>query len=126
MDEKQDWPLLCVPRVVGKTHEVTRAVIKIRYEEKMPEVTVETVEAPGTGVHTDPATFLKSLPSGLSEVKSQYPCYTLAPVPLLQSPRPRRFCRFPHEAFFFRGLPPGNPEGPMQFASGRAWPGGCG
>ncbi len=44
-------------------------------------------------------------------VKSHHPCYTLAPVPLLQSPRSRELLSISHEAFFFSGLP-GTPKAP--------------
>lgn len=32
LNDGEDWPLLAVPTLVGKTHEVTRGVVKIRYE----------------------------------------------------------------------------------------------
>jgi len=38
------WPLLVIPKVVGKTKEVTRAVVKIVYEKKKPEIDVIAAE----------------------------------------------------------------------------------
>jgi len=46
--KEKTWPVLVIPQVVGKTHEVVRSVVRITYEEKKPEVDVETSEeAPG-------------------------------------------------------------------------------
>jgi hypothetical protein len=70
LDSKEKWPLMVVPSVVGKTHEVTRAVVRIIHEQKQPEVVVSvqddvTVSSP---LRLDLETFLKSLPSGFDDV----------------------------------------------------------
>ena len=45
LHEGEDWPLIAIPTIVGKTHEVTRGVVKIRYEGKVePEVEVVATE----------------------------------------------------------------------------------
>jgi hypothetical protein len=58
------WPILFIPKVVGKTYEVTRAVVRIAYEEKKPDVETTSVEsATKTDVSTtDKKTFLSSMP----------------------------------------------------------------
>ncbi len=38
------WPLLVVPRVVSKSNEITRSVVKIVYEEKRPDVVVREAQ----------------------------------------------------------------------------------
>lgn len=43
-DQGDPWPLLAVPELVGKTHEVVRSVVRIFYEEKKPEVEVTALE----------------------------------------------------------------------------------
>jgi hypothetical protein len=71
--EDADWPLLAVPAVVGRTHDVTRAVIKVRYEQVMPEIDVSAFEdSPSARRKTDRETFLKSLPRGLDDVFAPY------------------------------------------------------
>lgn len=73
LNGKEEWPMLAAPTVVGRSHEVTRAVVCIRYEEKRPEVDVAAVEEQNDSVgHTSPEVFLKSLPSGLDEVFRPY------------------------------------------------------
>jgi hypothetical protein len=69
MDQGASWPVLAMPSVVGRSQEVTRAVVRIRYEEKRPEIEVTTIEErPGTVGRTNLEVFLKSLPSGLDEI----------------------------------------------------------
>ncbi len=71
--ETGDWPILAVPSVVGKSHEVTRAVVKIRYEQKQPEVEVTAEEKSDGGTsRTDMEAFLGSLPAGLAEIFRPY------------------------------------------------------
>ena len=66
LNGKEVWPVLAVPSVVGRSHEVPRAVVRIRYEEKRPEVEVAAVEdAAIASGKTSPELFLKSMPSGL-------------------------------------------------------------
>ena len=73
LNSQDKWPILAVPRVVARTHEVTRAVVRIRYEAKPPEVEVTVVDErsdqPG---HIDMETFLSSLQRGLDEVFRPY------------------------------------------------------
>jgi len=54
------WPVLVIPRVVGETNEVTRAVVKILYEKKRPEIDVTTIDE-GTPNVMDIKTFEKSI-----------------------------------------------------------------
>lgn len=70
----EEWPLLVVPSVVGRTHEVTRGVIRVRYEEKKPEVEVSMTDVSQQKDHsyTDMSTFLKSLPSDKEDVFRTY------------------------------------------------------
>ncbi|MDP2859174.1 MAG: hypothetical protein Q8P50_14515 [Bacillota bacterium] len=62
-----DWPLLIVPDVVGRTHEITRGVVRIRYEHEKPEVTVAPDVTTTTPGRTDLETFLKSVPAGMED-----------------------------------------------------------
>lgn len=73
LNSQEEWPMLAAPTVVGRSHEVTRAVVRIRYEEKRPEVDVAAVEEQNDSAgRTSPEIFLKSLPSGLDEVFRPY------------------------------------------------------
>ena len=54
------WPVLVIPRVVGETNEVTRAVVKILYEKKRPEIDVTTIDEGAPNV-MDIKTFDKSM-----------------------------------------------------------------
>jgi len=73
LDSNRRWPVLAVPSVVARTHEVTRAVVRIRYEEKKPEVEVTAVEERNDGTpRVSLETFLKSLPQGIDEVFQPY------------------------------------------------------
>jgi len=66
------WPLLVIPKVVGKTREIIRSVVRIIYEEKKPEIEVSTVEQSKdkepTKVKTDEATFKSSMPNGFADL----------------------------------------------------------
>jgi len=72
--EDAGWPLLVVPSIVGRTQEVTRSVVKIRYERAQPKVAVTAFEETprATAGRTDLETFLKSLPSTLEDVFRHY------------------------------------------------------
>jgi hypothetical protein len=73
LDGDEKWPVLAVPAIVGRSQEVTRAVVHIRYEEKRPEVVVYAAEVTETQAgKTNPETFLKSMASGLDEVFRPY------------------------------------------------------
>jgi len=68
--EKNPYHLLVVPKIVGKTVEQVRAVVKIRYEETKPEVEVtafETSEISKTG-KTNIREFASSMPEGFSDI----------------------------------------------------------
>ncbi len=55
--------------VVGESSEVTRAVVKIRYEEKKPELEVTAIEDrdPKSRSRASPKEFLSQMPDGYSE-----------------------------------------------------------
>ncbi|MBI4739705.1 hypothetical protein HY772_09295, partial [Candidatus Woesearchaeota archaeon] len=74
LDKKNDWPVVAVPSIVGQTREVTRAVVKIRYEQKQPEVEVSAVgeQSDNRRGRIDIEAFLKSLPKGLDEIFRPY------------------------------------------------------
>lgn len=66
-----DWPLIVVPDIVGRTVETIRGVIKVQYEQKKPEVTVDVAESPKSTAakgKTTPEVFLKSVNHTLKEV----------------------------------------------------------
>jgi hypothetical protein len=68
-----NWPLVVFPRLVAKTREETRAVVKVVYEQKKPEVEVATPapeEVPSG--HTSFTEFITSLPSNVGEVFQPY------------------------------------------------------
>jgi len=65
--DDKDWPVVIVPRVVGKTQEVTRAVVKIFYEEKKPEIEAVDMNEQ-TGVKTDRTSFENALPKDYAEI----------------------------------------------------------
>jgi hypothetical protein len=73
VDKKDSWPVLAVPTVVSRTHEVTRAVVRIRYEQAKPEVEVtaeeDNLSRPG---RINLEVFKKSLPQGLGEIFQPY------------------------------------------------------
>ena len=74
LDKESDWPVLAVPTIVGQTREETRAVVRIRYEQKQPEVEVSAIEQPikePTG-RTDLETFLASTPRDFAEELRPY------------------------------------------------------
>lgn len=75
LENDAEWPLIVVPQVVGRTKEVTRGVIRIRYEEKKPEVDISTGSDESKPLSTGKVnmeTFLKSVPSDLEEVFRTY------------------------------------------------------
>lgn len=68
--EKNSNHLLVIPKIVGKTNEQVRAVVKIRYEEMKPEVDVtafEISEVSKTG-KTNIREFTSSMPEGFSDI----------------------------------------------------------
>lgn len=73
LDKKSDWPLVVVPNLVTKTNEVTRAIVKVVYEEKKPEIEVATPddEKSPTG-KTNQSVFFASLPSEFKDIFEHY------------------------------------------------------
>ena len=73
LDKKSNWPLVVVPNLVAKTKEVTRAVVKVVYEEKKPEIEITTPseEKSSTG-KTTRSEFLASLPTDLKDSFDHY------------------------------------------------------
>jgi len=73
LDKQSDWPLVVVPSLIQKTKEITRAVVKVVYEEKKPEINVVTPkeEKASTG-RTNESEFLASSPSDLKDSLESY------------------------------------------------------
>ena len=61
---------LVVPNIVGRTNEVTRAVVKIRYEQSKPEIDVTAFEeeAKSTRGKTNRREFLSQMPEGFADI----------------------------------------------------------
>lgn len=67
LNEDLDWPLVIFPHFVLRTNEVTRAVVKVIYEEKKPEIEIVTpVGEPASTGHTTFREFVASLPSAIA------------------------------------------------------------
>jgi hypothetical protein len=63
------WPLVVFPYFVAKTKEITRAVVKVLYEEKKPEIQVDTPSEKETpSGFTNFAEYIASLPSGIADI----------------------------------------------------------
>jgi hypothetical protein len=73
LEKGSNWPLIVVPHFVAKTTEITRAVVRVIYEEKKPEVQVDAVEAkkPTQGA-TNFEVFTASLPSNIRDIFKGY------------------------------------------------------
>jgi hypothetical protein len=73
LEKEKDWPLVVVPSIVARTKETTRAVVRVIYEEKKPEIKVDTIDVdnPATGFTSFPV-FLASLPSNFSDIFRTY------------------------------------------------------
>lgn len=67
---KEDpWPLLIMPKVVGKTYEVTRAVVRIVYQQEKPEIDVATIKDDGKrGGKTDEEKFKRSMQKEFADI----------------------------------------------------------
>ena len=64
LNEDSNWPLIIFPQFVMKTNEVTRAIVKVIYEEKKPEIEIVTpAEEPVSIGNTTFMEFIASLPS---------------------------------------------------------------
>lgn len=68
LEKDSNWPLVVVPNFIARTREFTRAVVKVIYEEKKPDVQVETVEElPQPTSRTSLLAFTASLPSNIKD-----------------------------------------------------------
>jgi hypothetical protein len=69
LDPKKEWPLVVVPHFIAKTKEVTRAVVKVVYEQAKPEVQITAEEdTQESGGLTNEKEFLASLPSNVVDL----------------------------------------------------------
>ena len=73
LKKESNWPLVVIPRLVTKTREEIRAVVKVIYEKEKPEleITAPTAEEGSSG-HTSFSQFIASLPSKAGEVFGPY------------------------------------------------------
>ncbi len=68
-DKDKIWPLIILPKVVGKTNEIMRSVVRIVYEEKKPKIEVESFEEEsGQRLKTNEETFIHSMPKEFAEI----------------------------------------------------------
>jgi hypothetical protein len=69
LTKESNWPLVVFPNFVAKTKEITRAVVKVLYEEKKPEVIVDTPsEEKMPSGFTNFAEYIASLPSNIADI----------------------------------------------------------
>lgn len=68
LDKGSNWPLIVVPNFLSKTVEITRAVVRVIYEEKKPDIQIDTVESEGKAPsRTSLPLFIASLPSNIKD-----------------------------------------------------------
>jgi hypothetical protein len=73
LNRDSSWPLVVVPHLIVKTKEIDRAVVKIVYEGRKPEVQVETpAGTEASSGFTSPSEFVASLPKVASEIFRAY------------------------------------------------------
>lgn len=73
LNRDSSWPLVVVPHLITKTKEIDRAVVKIVYEGRKPEVQVETpAGTEASSGFTSPSEFVASLPKAVSEIFRAY------------------------------------------------------
>jgi hypothetical protein len=74
IERSTNWPLIVFPQFVAKTKEVTRAVVRVIYEEKKPDVQIEAVEDGDKMPHkrTNLSLFVAGLPSGVRDIVKAY------------------------------------------------------
>ncbi|MFO7772844.1 MAG: hypothetical protein R6V59_02720 [Dehalococcoidia bacterium] len=72
LEKDSSWPLVIVPNFVAKTREFTRAVVKVIYEEKKPDIQVEAIEEDVKPSRTNLAVFTASLPSDIKDAFKSY------------------------------------------------------
>jgi len=69
LTKESNWPLVVFPNFVAKTKEITRAVVKVLYEKKKPEVIVDTPsEEKMPSGFTNFAEYIASLPSNIADI----------------------------------------------------------
>jgi len=75
LEEGEDWPLLVVPEIVGRTVERTRGVIKVQYVQEKPSLEIEIEdedESEESKGKTTKNVFLQKAPADLAEVYCQW------------------------------------------------------
>jgi len=75
MNASDEWPILVVPDIVGRTVEITRGVIKVQYVQEKPLLTIEVSEEDTLAERkgqTTPEVFLQKTPSDLRPVYEQW------------------------------------------------------
>jgi len=72
LTKESDWPLIVFPSFVAKTKEITRAVVKVIYEHRKPDIEVVTPEEGKPTGYTTFSEFVASLPSTLVDVFKSY------------------------------------------------------
>jgi hypothetical protein len=74
LEKDSAWPLIVVPHFVAKTKEFTRAVIRVIYEEKKPEVQIEAIEQQRIErpAKIDSSIFKSSLPGNIRDRFASY------------------------------------------------------
>ena len=74
-NKNEEWPLLIIPDVVGRTVEVTRGIIKIQYEKEKPKVEIEISsdeESKQIKGKTTQGIFLQKLPDNFRPIYENY------------------------------------------------------
>ena len=71
INKGEDWPLLVLPDIVGRTFEKTRGVIIVQYEKEKPKVEVKVSEEEPKGKITQEVFLLKT-PNDLKPVYEQW------------------------------------------------------
>lgn len=73
LNDDNDWPMVVVPRLVSKTNEVTRSVVKIYYEDTKPRVDVDTPSQEKETVgRASMEVYLEELPTELTDLYASY------------------------------------------------------
>lgn len=73
LENDSNWPLVIVPNFVARTREFTRAVVKVIYEERKPEIQITGVEVESrTTSKTNFSEFTASLPSNIKDSFTAY------------------------------------------------------
>jgi hypothetical protein len=69
LEKGTNWPLVVFPRFVARTKEFTRAVVRVIYEEKKPDIQIQTISVPESQgpKRTNLDLFIASLPSDIKD-----------------------------------------------------------